>query len=338
MIITEVKKPLETVLLMALPASGKSEVCKFVEMMDAEERLKKLHLGELVQLDDFPYVDFMRTVDEILAKKYRGNPVFFPSEFEPFLEPDISWRVLIKLLNKDYLYLMGRKLYSSSFPFLTIWDNINGARKELGAQPIILDGEIFVQLSGDEGMNIKARQILNAKNSQIIQSLEGKTIFFEFARGGPVGAELLKQPIPYGYAHSLPELLPEILEDAVILYIWVTPEQAFFKNIERGKVEGDGNRLMHIVPLEVMVNDYGCDDVSRLNDEAEIGHCRMIRVPIAEGGILVPIQVFDNREDLTSFVRKDHDNWTFGEHKRLLAALSNHFQTLWEAKVMAPKA
>lgn len=75
---------------------------------------------------------------------------------------------------------------------------------------------------------------MKEKYENIPRSLEGKTIVFEFARGGAKGSEFpLKAP--YGYQYSLSLLDPEILDNAAILYIWVTPEQSYAKNIARAQ-------------------------------------------------------------------------------------------------------
>jgi len=75
---------------------------------------------------------------------------------------------------------------------------------------------------------------LKEKYENIPRILEGKTIVFEFARGGAKGSEFpLKAP--YGYQYSLSLLDPEILDNAAILYIWVTPEQSYAKNIARAQ-------------------------------------------------------------------------------------------------------
>ena len=54
----------DVVLLFALPASGKSEVRHLLANVDPERLSKEFHIGENVQLDDFPYVYMMRCIDE----------------------------------------------------------------------------------------------------------------------------------------------------------------------------------------------------------------------------------------------------------------------------------
>lgn len=67
--------------------------------------------------------------------------------------------------------------------------------------------------------------MLDEKHAGYPESFENKTIIIECARGGPDGAAM---PLTgtFGYQYSLPMFCPEILEQAVILYIWVTPEES----------------------------------------------------------------------------------------------------------------
>ena len=113
--------------------------------------------------------------------------------------------------------------------------------------------------------------ILKEKYENIPKSLEGKTIVFEFARGGPEGASFPLKP-PFGYEYSLALFDKEILENAAILYIWVTPEMSYNKNLQRAKEGQEGKSqtvstqlsLNHGVPHNVMKGEYGTDDIDYL--------------------------------------------------------------------------
>ena len=76
-------KLLDTVLLLALPASGKSEVRRYLAHLPKEECTRDFHMGPTVQLDDYPYVHFMRCVDDELAAK-KQKRFFFHSPDRPF--------------------------------------------------------------------------------------------------------------------------------------------------------------------------------------------------------------------------------------------------------------
>ena len=49
----------KVVLLQALPASGKSEVRNFMAHVEPGRLQEEFHIGENLQLDDFPYVHMM---------------------------------------------------------------------------------------------------------------------------------------------------------------------------------------------------------------------------------------------------------------------------------------
>ena len=67
-------KVFDIVLLVALPASGKSEVRNFMANIEPDRLQKEFHIGETLQLDDFPYVHMMRRIDNELEKMGEERP------------------------------------------------------------------------------------------------------------------------------------------------------------------------------------------------------------------------------------------------------------------------
>ena len=98
---------LNIVLLIALPASGKSKVRRYLEYMDKKEHLTDFHLGETVQLDDFPYVHFMKCIDHELTA-IKQPTLFGPSPEKPFFDTK-ELATLVELLNEDYNDLVSKK-------------------------------------------------------------------------------------------------------------------------------------------------------------------------------------------------------------------------------------
>ena len=100
-------KLLDTLLLLALPASGKSEVRRYLGCLTPGQCCDDFGMGPTVQLDDFPYVHLMRRIDEELEKLAQKSVFFFRSD-RPFRDP-IEWGSLIALLNEDYADLHARR-------------------------------------------------------------------------------------------------------------------------------------------------------------------------------------------------------------------------------------
>ena len=88
-------KLIDTILLTALPASGKSEVRRFLALQDAETVAHEYYMGPTVQLDDYPYVHMMRRISQECVDR-KIEPPFFRSNDQPFLDAR-DWGTLIAL-------------------------------------------------------------------------------------------------------------------------------------------------------------------------------------------------------------------------------------------------
>jgi hypothetical protein len=301
-------RPLDIVLLLALPASGKSEVRTFLSSLSGGEALRDFHLGETVQLDDYPYVHLMRRISEELRGMGRDG-VFFRSSDEPMLETR-DWGTLIELVNEDYDDLIRQPKIEPKSAAQWLLDRYDAARAKVGAEPRFgkLDARTRAALA--DAIEADARHLLDEKKAEMQRGrdLAGKTIVIEFARGGPDGAQP-PLPAPLGYQYSLARLSDPILERASILYIWVTPEESRRKNEARAKPgrDGDASILHHGVPIRVMLEDYGTDDMGHLIETSD--RPNTVRVETRGKVFHLPVARFDNRVDKTSFIREDKSKW-----------------------------
>ena len=67
-------KHIDILLLLALPASGKSEARRYLASLSPEQCHEQFGIGHTVQLDDFPYVHIMRRIsDELTARGHTGH-------------------------------------------------------------------------------------------------------------------------------------------------------------------------------------------------------------------------------------------------------------------------
>ena len=317
------KKVFKTVLLVALPASGKSEVRHFMANIEPQRLEDEFHIGDNLQLDDFPYVHFMRCIDDELVRLGK-EPIFYPGQ-NPFIN-NYDWGTLIHLLNEDYHDLLNRKRVVTDSAAQYLFDRIDRAAAAAGLPP-------RMACLNEETRNILARELekeavkmLKEKEAQIPEDFTNKTIVIECARGGPDGSSM---PLTgaYGYQYSLAQFSPDLLEDAAILYIWVTPEESRRKNNERANPDDPGSNLFHGVPMSVMLGDYGVDDMQYLIEHSQ----KKDTVTVEAHGktYYLPIGVFDNRVDKTSFLRKDKEEWDPADIEEMTAAVKEATDRMW---------
>ncbi len=313
----------KVVLLQALPASGKSEVRNFMANIEADRLRDEFHIGENLQLDDFPYVHMMRRIDNELQAMGEAR-IFYPGE-EPFTDGR-DWGTLCNLLNEDYHDLMNRTVIQPDSAAEYLFERIDRAAAGAGIAPRmgLLSGAVRSRLAVI--LEAEARAMLDEKQAAYPETFEGRTIIIECARGGPDGASL---PLSgtFGYQYSLPMFCPEILEQAAILYIWVTPEESRRKNADRADPNDPGSNLHHGVPLAVMLGDYGCDDMEYLVQHSD----RENTVSFEAHGKTwhLPIGIFDNRVDKTSFLRADPSAWDADKVEDVTAAIRTATDTMY---------
>jgi hypothetical protein len=307
---------LDVLLLLALPASGKSEVRRYLDHLDPATAAGDMGLGPTVQLDDYPYVHLMRRISEELAT-LDAEPVFFTSSDAPWNDPR-DWLTLIQLLNQDFATMAtgGGSVGSPS----DLLDRFDEARSKAAAPAPFarLDRAVRQELEKRIAPDVAALDPIDAATPD-------STIVIEFARGGSVDVGM-PLPYPLGYASSIAALDEAILRRSAILYVWVDPSESRRRNRERTRPgpSGDASILHHGVPETVMTRDYGTDDLSWLETQSR----RPGTIPI--GDFDIPIQRFDNRTDHTSFLRADPADWPQQSvdllHRSLGTALRNLVQ------------
>lgn len=319
---------LDVVLLLALPASGKSEVRRYLAGLAPEACRRDMRLGPTAQLDDYPYVHLMRRVSQELRRLGRDG-VFFDSDDLPMKEPR-DWGTLIELLNEDFDALVAARRTEPATAAGWLLDRYDAARARVGATAAFGALPADVRRSLEAALEDEARTLVADLNAARPASLEGRTVVIEFARGGPDGASP-PLPAPLGYAYSLATLSDAILERASILYVWVTPEESRRKNTERTDPNDPGSILHHGVPMAVMLGDYGTDDMAWLIEHSDVPGT--VRVESRGRVHHLPVERFDNRVDKTSFVRADRAAWRPEQVTALHAGLAGALTRLAESRV-----
>jgi len=310
------ERPFDIVLLLALPASGKSEIRRYLEWLSPEVARTQFNLGPTVQLDDYPYVHLMRRVSQEQVR-LGWPPAFFRDDAQPFID-DRDWGTLTVLLDEDYRGITSRGQVTN--PARWLLDRLDRARSAVGAPAVF--GSHPSRPALESAIAGDAEDLAAQLPSGL---LAGRTVVMEFARGGP-GGSAMPLPSPYGYGYSLSLLSAEVLSKSVILYVWVTSEESRRKNRERARPGADGSILHHGVPEVVMDAEYGIDDMAWLLETSDVpgtvtvsAHDQLFHLPAAR---------FDNRVDRTSFLREDPSDWPPEDVKLLHDQLRKAFASL----------
>ena len=322
---------LDTILLFSLPASGKSEVRRYLASLTADQCRNDFHMGPTLQLDDYPYVHLMHRIDDELKANGLGY-AYYHGPNRPFRD-NWTWAVLIELLNEDYAGLMASRQSEVASAAQHLFDRLDAAHAKVGlSQPL---GEIPHRLRGRmaEAVEAECRVELDLLNRQNAQDKAGRTLVIEAARGGAHGSSFPLCP-PHGYDTAFQTLAPAILEKACVLYVWVDPAESRRKNIERGRPDGQGSILHHSVPMEVMLGQYGTDDMAWLMAQSDRPGAIRVERTIQEGDRYatrvyhLPVARFDNRNDLTTFVREDQRLWKAVDIEGIHSGLKSAFDQL----------
>jgi hypothetical protein len=303
---------LDTILLFSLPASGKSEVRRYLASLTPDQCRDDFHMGPTLQLDDYPYVHLMHRIDEEL--KANGlDFVYYQGPNRPFRD-NWTWAVLIELLNEDHANLMATRQTLVASAAQHLFDRLDAARARVGLSQLLGDIPHRIRVLMAESLEAECRAELDALNRQNAQDKTGRTLVIEAARGGANGSAFPLCP-PHGYETAFQTLSPAILQKACVFYVWVDPAESRRKNIERGRSDGQGSILHHSVPMEVMLGQYGTDDMAWLLEQSDRPGTIRVERTLQEGGRYttkvyhLPVARFDNRGDLTTFVRENQKLW-----------------------------
>jgi len=311
---------IDLLLLLGLPASGKSEIRRYLAGLDPARAAADFRLGSQVHLDDYPYVHLMRLISRELRRR-RAHPVFFATDAEPLLEPG-DWLTLTALLNEDHAALAEPPAtVMEGHGARVLLDRLDRARAAAGLPAAFSALPAADRSALEAALEEEAASLIRALGRSRPETLAGHTVLIELSRGAGPG---MRPPLPppWGYAHSLGMLSPDVLARAACLYVWVTPAESLRRNQERALPGGEGSTLHHGVPEQVMRHDYTSDDLAWLLDHSDrSGHITLT----AHGRrFQIPAVRFDNREDRTSFLRADPAAWPAARvadlHQRLTAA------------------
>jgi hypothetical protein len=87
-------------ILLGRPASGKSEIIDYLKKSSPEDRLRRFHIGNIDEIDDFPMLWTWFEEDEILDKKF--NKPRIHSTKDGYFLFEYQWHLLIERISLEY--------------------------------------------------------------------------------------------------------------------------------------------------------------------------------------------------------------------------------------------
>ncbi|MCX6091611.1 MAG: hypothetical protein NTX23_01885 [Candidatus Bipolaricaulota bacterium] len=200
-----------------------------------------------------------------------GRPASGKSEFIDFMHR-------VRPADRAQAYHIGSLAVADDFPILWQKFEEDDAWERLGQSRLYskrADGNYAVTDDRLWGFLIER---LNAEASARPAS-PGSTLLVEFSRGGRTG-----------YTDALAQLSDDVLGRAAILYLSVSFEESWRRNVARYDEKRRSGILTHSVPREEMERTYGTDDWARLTGDSPRGR-------IAVGRREVPFVTLPNEPE-----------------------------------------
>lgn len=223
-------------------------------------------LVQLLALDyNAPELPIADTLDVILLL---GRPASGKSEFIDFMTHISSERRARDFFIAPFQIIDDFPILWDLFQDDDIWESVGRDRlfsKRCDSNYAVADDAVWGFLI--EQIN---RRVLTSPSFASPQS-QRRTVIIEFSRGGSSG-----------YLDALRRLSPDILQRAVALYVSVSFEESWRRNIARYDAKKRDGILTHSVPREEMERTYGVDDWPALaQDPTGFLHVQDIDIPYA---------------------------------------------------------
>jgi hypothetical protein len=100
------KKQFPVIFLTGRPAAGKSEIIDYLKKCSSDERLRRFHIGEFIEVDDFPMLWTWFEEDALLERMGEKR---LHSDNEGFFKYPHLWNLLIQRIDLDYKKLLTDK-------------------------------------------------------------------------------------------------------------------------------------------------------------------------------------------------------------------------------------
>jgi hypothetical protein len=227
---------LDIVILNGRPAAGKSEVIDYLRSVSVEERIRRFHIGEFEEFDDFPIL-WERFEDDDIYEKYGKPRQISDTVFEyegktyegyTFKDP-FFWNFLILKLNLEYSKRLRDDPYyhdhtTAIFEFArgTQHGGFAEAYEYLADEVLSAACTMYIKVSWEESLKKNRRRCNPDKPDSILEhSLEDRKLEFlykasdweEFSSKDPEYLLVKGRRVPYAIFDNEPEKTdkPEVL-------------------------------------------------------------------------------------------------------------------------------
>jgi hypothetical protein len=199
------------------PASGKSEVIDFLKKTDPGERLKRFHIGEFEELDDFVYVWETFEIDDILSR--HGKQRLWTDE-KYWFKDHFIWNLYIERINLEYRKKLARNpdyhgRQTTLVEFARGGDNgISEALGFLHEEILKRASLVYIKVSYEESVRKNRRRARKGEEDSILyHSLPDEKMEFYYktndweklASRDPNAIEVKGFRIPYAVFENEPE-------------------------------------------------------------------------------------------------------------------------------------
>jgi hypothetical protein len=230
---------LPVVIITGRPAAGKSEVIDFLKKTSVDERIRRFHIGDFEELDDFLYVWETFEIDDILSRN--GKPRIWTDEKYWFKDPFI-WNLYIERLSLEYRKKLARDPQYHDKK-TTLVEFARGGKDAIGealrfCHPDLLSKAslVYIKVSYEESVRKNRRRARKGEEDSILyHSLPDEKMEFYYrendwetlAAEDPDFLEVKGLRVPYAVFENEPEktldtrLIGEELE-RVMQKLWTT--------------------------------------------------------------------------------------------------------------------
>jgi hypothetical protein len=207
----------EVILLIGRPAAGKSEVIDFLKNTPTVERVRRFHIGEFEEIDDFPYVWETFEIDDILTR--HGKKRIWSDEKYWFNDPFV-WNLYIERINLAYRKrLAANPLYHATMT--SVVEFARGGENGFGEAFAHLHDEllkrariIYINVTYEESFRKNRRRARPGMEDSILyHSLPDEKMEFYYktndwerlASRHPAHIEIKGHKVPYAVFENMPE-------------------------------------------------------------------------------------------------------------------------------------